>query len=175
MTKKLKIFQYPNKNLSIPCVEVDIKNKEKMEEIRKLVLLLDETMKFYDGIGIAAPQVGVHYAVMLVSDGVMEPIAMINPTIVYRSPNESNEIEGCLSFPGITAHITRSTSVFVEYADIYGTIRGMDAQGLLSRCIQHELEHLSGKTFINKMSSIRRAMVEKKMRRKTIPSSLLEM
>ena len=175
MSKRTKVFQYPNKNLSTPSVAVDTENKEKLEEMKKLISLMEETMNFYDGIGISAPQIGVHYAVILVSDGVMEPLAMINPTIVYRSSNEAEDLEGCLSFPGISAHVKRSTSVFVEYTDVYGTIRGMDAQGLLARCIQHELEHLSGKTFMDKMSPVKRAIVEKKMGRKVIPSSLLEM
>ena len=132
-----------------------------MDKIKKLISLMEETMKFYGGIGLASTQVGIHYKVAIVSDGIVKPIALINPKITFLTKEEETNREGCLSFPGIEAYVPRCKKIRVDYYDTFGSERSIETDGLLSICIQHECEHLSGKTFLEKMSKRKREMVKK--------------
>jgi peptide deformylase len=119
-----------------------------------------ETMYAAEGIGLAAPQVGVstRLFVMDIRDPEIEPRALINPVIVARSGSESGE-EGCLSLPGLVGEVERSASIVVEALDLQGKPVRIEASGLHARCIQHEIDHLDGVLFIDHLSPLKRRML----------------
>lgn len=136
------------KEKSVPVEHID----------RKIRLLLDdmaETMYKHDGVGLAAPQVGKLLQMVVIDcqeeHGLLE---MINPKIVRRE-GEMEGSEGCLSVPGIYGEVKRSAKVKVEYLNRRGKQQHLVATGLLARCIQHELDHLSGQLFIDIAESLR--------------------
>lgn len=117
---------------------------------KKLKRLLDdmaETMYAKEGVGIAAPQVGVPIRAVVIDVDKKKRYELINPVIVEREGSVIDQ-EGCLSFPGIFGDVERAEKVKVEYINRFGKKRSVEAEGLLSRCIQHELDHLDGKLFI---------------------------
>lgn len=130
------------------------------DEIRRLAEDMFETMYAAEGIGLAAPQVGVNRRlfVMDIRDPDIEPRALINPVIVERSGSESGE-EGCLSLPGLVGEVERSASIVVEALDLQGEPIRIEASGLHARCIQHEIDHLDGVLFIDHVSPLKRRML----------------
>lgn len=132
-------------------------------ELRRLVEEMFETMYEAEGIGLAAPQVGLSKRVFVVdiSEPDVEPLAVIDPVIVESSGSESGE-EGCLSLPGISEIVERAANVVVEGRDPDGEPIRVDASGLLARVIQHEIDHLDGILFIDRVSPLKRKMLLKK-------------
>jgi peptide deformylase len=130
------------------------------DELRTLAQNMFETMYAAEGIGLAAPQVGrtERIFVMDVDD---HPYVMINPEIVSREGSERGE-EGCLSIPDIYGDVDRSAHVVARAMDLDGNTYELEASGLLARCIQHELDHLDGKLFIDYMSMLKRKFVARK-------------
>ena len=136
------------------------KHCEPVERVnKKLKQLLDdmaETMYKSDGVGLAAPQVGVPLRMVVIDcqdeTGLIE---LINPGITYRE-GEMEGSEGCLSVPGIYGDVMRAAKVKVEYLNRRGKVQHLTATGLLSRCIQHELDHLEGQLFIDIATSLRK-------------------
>lgn len=130
------------------------------DEIRRLAEDMFETMYAAEGIGLAAPQVGVNRRlfVMDIRDPDIEPRALINPVIVERSGSEGGE-EGCLSLPGLVGEVERSASIVVEALDLQGEPIRIEASGLHARCIQHEIDHLDGVLFIDHLSPLKRRML----------------
>jgi len=126
---------------------------------KKLKQLLDdmaETMYKHDGVGLAAPQVGVPIRMVVIDcQDDVGLIELINPVITFRE-GEMEGSEGCLSVPGIYGDVTRAAKVKVEYLNRRGKNQHLTATGLLSRCIQHELDHLEGQLFIDIASSLRK-------------------
>jgi peptide deformylase len=122
--------------------------------IRQLVRDMFETMYAAKGIGLAAPQVGrtERLAVIDVDD---KPFTIINPQIVLREGREKGE-EGCLSIPEVFGDVERATRVVVKYMDLDGQQNEIDARDLLARCLQHEIDHLHGRLFIDHMGAFRR-------------------
>ena len=132
-----------------------------------LIQLLDdmlETMYQAPGIGLAAPQVNVHKRVVTidVSEKKDSPLFLINPVIVASEGEEQME-EGCLSVPDQYAPVTRAESVEVEYLDRDGNPQKLASDGLLAVCIQHEIDHLDGKLFVDYLSPLKRTRIRKKL------------
>ena len=125
------------------CAPVDRIDKK----LRHLLDDMAETMYAKEGVGIAAPQVGVPIRVAVIDVDKKKRYELINPVIVEREGSVIDQ-EGCLSFPGMFGDVERAEKVKVEYTNRYGKKRVVDAEGLLARCLQHEIDHLDGKLFI---------------------------
>lgn len=142
----LKIIRYPNPILKKKCkavAKVDAK-------IKKLIEDMFETMKASNGIGLAAPQVAQIIRVIVVDVG-NDPIALINPKIVKKSKETQIIEEGCLCLPGIVGPVERSAKIKVAGLDRKGNKVEYDATGLLATVFQHEIDHLDGKVFIDRI------------------------
>ena len=133
--------------------------------IRTLVADMLETMYDANGIGLAATQVNVHerVVVMDVSESRNEPIVLINPTITWMSAERIKGEEGCLSVPGIYDGVERAAAIKVTAQDADGNHQEMEAEGLLAVCIQHELDHLMGKVFVEYLSILKRGRIKTKL------------
>ncbi len=128
----------------------------------KLRTLLDdmaETMYKYDGIGLAAPQIGHSIRAVVIDIGNGKLLELINPVIISKE-GSCMDSEGCLSVPGIFGDVERAEKVTVEYTTRYGKRRNLEADALLARCIQHELDHLDGILFIDLAKSLRQETEE---------------
>lgn len=145
-----------------PCEEVG----EIDDEVRSLIDDLIETMYSEDGIGLAAPQVGVPLRIYVYDtrEPEVEPGVMINPRVV-EAEGTVRESEGCLSIPNLTEIVERSERVVVEGLGRDGTPVRIEADGLLSRCLQHEGDHLDGVLFLDRVSPLKRKMLLKKWSR----------
>ena len=132
--------------------------------VKKLAADMLETMYYHDGLGLAAPQVGVPLR-LFVMDVPREghgKLVLINPAV--RDPGVTVRVEeGCLSFPGITAQVPRSAEVTVEFTDLSGTRRSKRIAGVTAQAVQHELDHLDGVLLVDRMSLARRAMLAVKL------------
>jgi len=127
------------------------------DDVRRLIDDMFETMHAAKGIGLAAPQVGRSERIAVVDvEGGKQPIALINPEIVSSSSAKDKSEEGCLSIPDVFGDIERPTSVVVRALDRDGRGIEVDATGLLARCLQHEIDHLHGKLFIDYLSILKR-------------------
>ena len=133
--------------------------------IKALVADMLETMYDAEGIGLAATQVDVHERLVVidVSEERNKPIVLINPEITWASDEKVLNEEGCLSVPGIYDGVMRSTSVKVQALDENGDMRTIEADGLLAVCIQHELDHLLGKVFVEYLSPLKRNRIKSKL------------
>jgi peptide deformylase len=162
---KLNILRYPDPRLHMvakPVVQVD-------ERIRRLVDDMLETMYEAEGVGLAATQVDVHERVIVidVSEGRDRPHVLINPELVKRSEEMTFGDEGCLSVPSIYDKVPRHARVTVRALDRAGETVQFDADGLLSVCVQHEMDHLVGKVFVEYLSPLKRDRIRTKMLKKT--------
>ena len=126
-----------------------------------------ETMYVAPGVGLAAPQVSVHKRVIVVDtsrgDTDRSPIQMADPELIESSDNLAVYDEGCLSFPDQYAEVERPAKVRVRYLDYENEIQEIEAEGLLSICIQHEMDHLNGKLFVDHISMLKRNIILRKM------------
>ncbi len=136
-------------------------------EIVKLMDDMLETMYMAPGIGLAAPQLGVLKRVIVVDierEGVKTgPLCMANPEIVDVSDEDASYEEGCLSVPEHYAEVSRPRRVKIRYLDKQNEIRTMEAEGLIATCLQHEMDHLDGILFIDKISALKRNMILRKL------------
>jgi peptide deformylase len=127
------------------------------DEIRQLVREMLQTMYSKDGIGLAAPQVGVHKQLIVIDlepdNPVNQPLVLINPTIKQVSKEVCIAQEGCLSIPGVYLDVKRPEVVEVTYKDESGRPRTLQAKDLLGRCIQHEMDHLNGVVFVDRVDN----------------------
>jgi peptide deformylase len=133
--------------------------------INNLVADMLETMYDAKGIGLAATQVDVHERLIVldVSEERNEPVVLINPQIVWTSAETHLNEEGCLSVPGIYDGVQRFDAIRITALDVQGQPRTIEAEGLLSVCIQHEMDHLMGKVFVEYLSPLKRNRIKKKM------------
>jgi peptide deformylase len=141
--------------------------------IRKLIGDMLETMYEANGIGLAATQVDVHERVIVidVSEHRNEPLVLVNPEITWASQEQQVSDEGCLSVPGIYDEVERAAAIKVTALDGEGQSRTIEAQGMLAVCIQHEMDHLLGKVFVEYLSPLKRNRIKTKMlksRRETV-------
>ncbi|HEY4136120.1 MAG TPA: peptide deformylase [Alphaproteobacteria bacterium] len=151
-----------------PRLKVKAKPVAKVDAaVRKLMDDMLETMYVAPGIGLAAPQVGVAKQVVVVDVAEKgeppHPYRMANPEIVWRSEETAVCEEGCLSVPEYYADVERAARVRVRYLDEQNEIREIEADGLLSVCIQHEIDHLSGTLFVDHLSALKRGMILRKL------------
>ncbi len=157
----LPILCYPDPRLHTvakPVQAVDAR-------IRQLVADMLETMYDANGIGLAATQVDAHERVVVidVSEEHNQPMVLINPEITWFSEDKQINDEGCLSVPGIYDGVERSSAVRVTALDENGDSRTIEAEGLLAVCIQHEMDHLLGKVFVEYLSPLKRNRIKTKM------------
>jgi peptide deformylase len=156
----LPILRYPDPRLHKKAAAVSHVD----ESIRKLVADMAETMYEAPGIGLAATQVDVHKRVVVidVSEDKSKLQAFVNPEILERSGEQVCE-EGCLSVPGIYEKVTRSERVKVRALDLQGEVFTLEAEGLLAVCIQHEIDHLDGKVFVEHLSKLKQGRIKAKL------------
>ncbi len=157
----LTILKYPDPRLqrvASPVQAVDAR-------VRTLVADMLQTMYEAQGIGLAATQVDVHERVIVidVSEDRSQPLVLINPELVWASPERQRSDEGCLSVPGIYDGVERATAVRVLALNEHGQSREEAAEGLLAVCIQHEMDHLLGKVFVEYLSPLKRNRIKTKM------------
>ena len=162
---RLPILRYPDPRLHTvarPVAAVD-------ERIRTLVADMLETMYAENGVGLAATQVDVHERVIVMdtSDSRDRPMVLVNPEIVWASDELAVAEEGCLSVPQIYDKVERHARVKVQALDRDGQPFVMDAEGLSAVCVQHELDHLRGKVFVEYLSSLKRDRIRTKMLKRT--------
>ena len=158
----LEIIEAPDRRLTTPSAPVEQIDQD-------LLRLLDdmlETMYAAPGIGLAAPQVGVlrrAFVADLGTEGERAPIYLINPEIVARSDTTNIAEEGCLSLPKHFGEVARFDQVRVRHLDREGGTQEIEAEGLLARCLQHEIDHLNGILFVDHLSALKRTMILRKL------------
>ncbi|GAB3346766.1 peptide deformylase [Lysobacter tyrosinilyticus] len=159
----LPILEFPDPRLRTKAVPVD-PAKIADPAFQRLLDDMFETMYDAPGIGLAASQVDVHQTFMVidVSEDKTRPLVFINPMITARDGDQVYQ-EGCLSVPGIFADVTRSNQITVQALDRNGQAFELQADGLLAVCVQHEMDHLIGKLFVDYLSPLKREMVRKKL------------
>lgn len=156
----LTILNYPDPRLhkvAKPISEVN-------DEIRQLIQDMSETMYAAPGIGLAATQVDRHIQLIVIDTSKEQDDlqVFINPKIVAKSGHQEYE-EGCLSVPGVYEKVTRAEKITVEALDAQGETFSLEADGLLAVCIQHEMDHLQGKVFVEYLSQLKRTRIKTKM------------
>ena len=161
----LPILRYPDPRLHIiakPVREVD-------ERIRRLVDDMLDTMHAAEGVGLAATQVDVHERVIVIdtSETRDDPRVLINPELLWLSDEMSFSDEGCLSVPQVYDKVQRHARVTVRALNRDGQSYQFDADGLLAVCVQHEMDHLMGKVFVEYLSPLKRNRIKSKMVKKT--------
>lgn len=156
----LTILEFPDPRLRTRAQPVT----EFGPALKRLVADMFETMYAAPGIGLAATQVDIHRQLLVIdiSDTKDQPLVLINPRIVAREGSQTYQ-EGCLSVPGIYADVDRADRVRVEAQDVDGRALEIEADGLLAVCIQHEMDHLAGKLFVDYLSPLKRELVRKKL------------
>ncbi len=140
------------------------------EELHALVEDMFETMYHADGVGLAAPQVGISRRILVVDVRDEEDPdggrwALVNPTVAWTSSQVDKSTEGCLSIPGLEELVTRPAEVEIRGFDPTGTEVSIPAEGLLARALQHEIDHLDGVLFLDRVSALKRRMLLKKWKK----------
>jgi peptide deformylase len=157
----LNILTYPDKRLhkiAKPVASVD-------DSIRKLVRDMFDTMYRADGMGLAATQINVHKQIVVidVSDTRDQPLTLINPEITWRSAEKTVGREGCLSVPDVFENVERAAEIIVKAQDIQGNGFTLKADDWLAVCVQHELDHLAGKVFVEYLPTQKRHRIKAKL------------
>jgi len=156
----LPILEYPDPRLRTRAAPVSRFDAALKRQVADML----ETMYAAPGIGLAATQVDWHHQLIVidVSEGKNEPQVFINPQILSREGKSTGE-EGCLSVPGIYEDVARAERVRLRYQDAHGATHERDMEGLLAVCVQHEMDHLSGKLFVDYLSDLKRQRIRKKL------------
>lgn len=159
----LDILHYPDPRLHTVAKPVQAVD----DRIRQLVKDMAQTMYSAPGIGLAATQVDVHERVIVIdlSEEQNDLLVLINPEIVWRSDEEQTYEEGCLSVPGIYETVKRAAEIRVEALDEKGQEQTIEADGLLAVCIQHEMDHLAGRVFVEKLSTLKQSRIKTKLQK----------
>lgn len=163
----------PTRKIIIEPDPILRKKSESLEqvdnELRKLMDDMLKTMYAAPGIGLAAVQVGILKRLIVIDvskdDNKKAPLFLVNPKIIYKSKNTSIHEEGCLSLPGHFAEIERPSECHIDYLDYNGEKKNLKADGLLSTCIQHEIDHLDGVLFVDYLSKLKKDMIIKKLKK----------
>jgi len=159
------ILLIPDPRLKKECAPVE----EVTDELRALIDDMIDTMYDAPGVGLAAPQIGVLKRVLVMDctgkDEEPAPVALINPVITYQSKETSVHEEGCLSIPDSYADVTRPEEVTVKYTDRNGDEQNSTYNGLWATCVQHEIDHLDGKLFIDYLGPVKRQMIVNKTKK----------
>ena len=156
----LPILRFPDPRLKKVATSVQIVD----DGIKRLARNMAETMYEAPGIGLAATQVDVHKRVIVIdiSEARDELLILVNPEIIEHEGKQVCE-EGCLSVPGIYDKVERAENVIVRYLDLEGVERKIDADGLLAVCLQHEIDHLDGKVFVEHLSQLKQTRIKAKL------------
>lgn len=156
----LEVLRFPDERLRTVAKPV----KQVDKKIQSIVSDMLETMYEENGVGLAATQVDVHQRIIVidVSEERDQPRVLINPNILKKDGKQIHE-EGCLSVPGSYASVERAASVTIEALDQQGERYELSAEGLLAVCIQHEMDHLEGKLFVDYLSPLKRQRIRKKL------------
>ncbi len=157
----LNILIFPDPNLKKIAEPVQQIN----ENIKQIVKDMLKTMYHAEGIGLAATQVNIHKRIVVIdiSENRKAPLCLINPVIIKQSGNISWQ-EGCLSFPDLYTKVKRFETISIEYQDLDNNKQVIAADGLLSICLQHEIDHLDGITFYDRISPLRQSLLKKKIK-----------
>jgi peptide deformylase len=160
---QLTILEFPDPRLRTQAQPVSVFDAA----LKKLVADMFETMYAAPGVGLAATQVDVHRQLLVadMSENSDQPLVLINPRILEKDGEQVYQ-EGCLSFPGIYADVDRALHVKVAAQDVDGKEFVLDVQGPLAVCIQHEMDHLVGKLFVDHLSPLKRSLLLKRMEKK---------
>ncbi|MFN4290140.1 MAG: peptide deformylase [Permianibacter sp.] len=160
---KLEILEYPDPRLRTQAKPVTDFGPELQRQIDDML----ETMYAAPGIGLAATQVDIHKRLIVidVSEESDQPIVLINPEVLEKRGVEEME-EGCLSFPGVYAKVQRANEIKIKAQDRHGKDFEIDTGGLLAVCIQHELDHIEGKLFVDYLSPLKRDRIRKQLDKK---------
>jgi peptide deformylase len=142
--------------------------REITAEIKRIIADMTETMWHQVGIGLAAPQVGLPHRILVMDDGSGGAQALINPVIESRSGTIREE-EGCLSLPGVFGVVERTKTITVRAMDADGKPVSLEATGLKARIVQHELDHLDGVLFIDRLPPVTRDRIKKKIQKEGFP------
>lgn len=158
---QLEILQYPDPRLRTVAKEVEVVDAR----IKKLCADMIATMYAAQGVGLAATQVNVHERVVVidVSEEHNEPLVIINPKLLWASEEKQKGDEGCLSVPTIYDGVERHVAVKISALDLHGQEREIEADGLLAICIQHEMDHLMGKVFVEYLSPLKQSRIKAKI------------
>ena len=161
----LKIYMLGQETLRTPAIRI-VKVDDSIRQLAKDMLV---TMYSAKGIGLAAPQVGVQKRILVIDlnfeDPDTPPNVFINPEIISSSASLDTYEEGCLSIPGVYLNVLRPSSIKLSYRDEMGRPKKMNAEGLMARCIQHEIDHLNGVLFVDKVTDqdeLRKQLIENK-------------
>lgn len=153
----LDILKYPNDNLKKIAKDVNKIDSNTIKTINNMI----ETMLLNKGIGLAATQINIQQRIIVINiNQIITPLVMINPKIINKK-DYIIDTEGCLSFPNIFIKVKRNNFIKVNFLDIHGKKNTIRADKLLSRCIQHEIDHLNGITLYDKMSSLKKKLIKK--------------
>ncbi|MCB1626853.1 MAG: peptide deformylase [Xanthomonadales bacterium] len=157
---KLTILEFPDERLRTKAAPIEVVD----DALRSLIDDMFETMYDAPGIGLAATQVNVHRRLLVadVSEKHDQQVVLINPEIIARDGVQTCN-EGCLSVPGITAEVARADRITVRALDRHGKEFTLQADGLLAVCIQHEMDHLDGKLFVDYLSPLKRQLIRKRL------------
>ncbi|WP_299936929.1 peptide deformylase [uncultured Pelagimonas sp.] len=163
---KRPILIHPDPRLKKLCDPV----ADSSDELRKLADDMLETMYDAPGIGLAAPQIGILQRLIVLDcvkeeDGPPRPLVMFNPEVVASSDEINVYEEGCLSIPDQYAEVTRPKMVEVQWMDQHGNAQSEEFDGLWATCVQHEIDHLNGKLFIDYLKPLKRQMITRKMQK----------
>ena len=157
-----KILKFPDQDLRIKAKPVETFD----DELKTLTDDMFETMHSVDGIGLAATQIGVakQVAVIDISPEKNEPLVIINPKIQILDPSKKEDYdEGCLSVPGFFETISRPSEIKLSYQDLNGKKQVIKPEGLLTKVVQHELDHLNGRLFVDHISELKRRRIRNKI------------
>ena len=157
-----KILKFPDQDLRIKAKPVETFD----DELKTLTDDMFETMHSVDGIGLAAPQIGVakQVAVIDISPEKTEPLVIVNPVIQILDPSKTEDYdEGCLSVPGFFEKISRPSDIKLTYQDLNGKKQEIKPEGLLTKVVQHELDHLNGRLFVDHISELKRRRIRNKI------------
>ena len=157
-----KILKFPNQDLRIKAKPVETFD----DELKTLTDDMFETMHSVDGIGLAATQIGVakQVAVIDISPEKNEPLVIVNPAIQILDPSKTEDYdEGCLSVPGFFEKISRPSDIKLTYQDLNGKKQEIKPEGLLTKVVQHELDHLNGRLFVDHISELKRRRIRNKI------------
>ena len=157
-----KILKFPDQDLRIKAKPVETFD----EELKTLTDDMFETMHSVNGIGLAATQIGVakQVAVIDISPEKNEPLVIVNPMIQILDPSKTEDYdEGCLSVPGFFEKISRPSDIKLSYQDLNGKKQEIKPEGLLTKVVQHELDHLNGRLFVDHISELKRRRIRNKI------------
>ena len=157
-----KILKFPNQDLRIKAKPVESFD----DELKTLTDDMFETMHSVNGIGLAATQIGVakQVAVIDISPEKNEPLVIVNPAIQILDPSKTEDYdEGCLSVPGFFEKISRPSDIKLTYQDLNGKKQEIKPEGLLTKVVQHELDHLNGRLFVDHISELKRRRIRNKI------------